>query len=513
MDTEEQAANRHKRPLLDGSSSVAAQDAKDAEEEPSLKKPKLTDLALNTGVHFTRCVTPPATHPASPELHRRGAGQSDVANESDDNKLGPSSQQQALAPAADLENAENGKVDSSGAMKPDVGSDENKTTGEIGNHNAPDSTMTNGEPHSEKPNIEAPLEKPAEAKFSFVVVRNDGTEDNIVLLMNAKKIFATQLPKMPSEYIVRLVMDRRHETLCLMKNDNLVIGGICYRPNSQQKFAEIAFCAIDSSEQVRGHGTRLMNELKERVKKQNISYFLTYADNYAIGYFKKQGFTKTISFLPENWQGYIKEYDGGTLMQCKIDKGVNYNKFSSMLKEQQLAIFRKIVKNTKAHYVYKGLNVNFANGETIDDEMEIPGVKECGWNGPPRLIGRRGKLDEDQTLPAALEKVYQQIYLHTNCWPFHKPVDVKQYPLYEEMIKEPIDMKLIRERLDNRYYETKDAFEVDIQKMCQNCRAFNGEGTTYAECADSIERFATSLIRRVLRSAPSLSSSALSSKS
>ena len=152
-------------------------------------------------------MTPPATHPASPELHRRGAGQSDVANESDDNKLGPSSQQQALAPAADLENAENGKVDSSGAMKPDVGSDENKTTGEIGNHNAPDSTMTNGEPHSEKPNIEAPLEKPAEAKFSFVVVRNDGTEDKIVLLMNAKKIFATQLPKMPSEYIVRLVMD------------------------------------------------------------------------------------------------------------------------------------------------------------------------------------------------------------------------------------------------------------------------------------------------------------------
>ena len=201
MDTEEQAANRHKRPLLDGSSSAAAQDAKDAEEEPSLKKPKLTDLALNTGVHFTRCVTPPATHPASPELHRRGAGQSDVANESDDNKLGPSSQQQALAPAADLENAENGKVDSSGAMKPDVGSDENKTTGEIGNHDAPDSTTTNGEPHSEKPNIEAPLEKPAEAKFSFVVVRNDGTEDNIVLLMNAKKSLQRNFQKCPASIL------------------------------------------------------------------------------------------------------------------------------------------------------------------------------------------------------------------------------------------------------------------------------------------------------------------------
>ena len=76
---------------------------------------------------------------------------------------------------------------------------------------------------------------------------------------------------------------------------------------------------------------------------------------------------------------------------------------------------------------------------------------------------------------------------------------MKQYPLYEEMIKEPIDMSMIRERLDNRFYETKDAFEVDIQKMCQNCRTFNGEGTTYSECADAIERFATSLIRRTLR--------------
>lgn len=29
-----------------------------------------------------------------------------------------------------------------------------------------------------------------------------------------------------------------------------VIGGICYRPYYEQKFAEIAFCAIKSEEQV-----------------------------------------------------------------------------------------------------------------------------------------------------------------------------------------------------------------------------------------------------------------------
>ena len=31
-----------------------------------------------------------------------------------------------------------------------------------------------------------------------------------------------------------------------------------------------------------------MNHLKEAVKRQYITHFLTYADNYAIGYFRKQ---------------------------------------------------------------------------------------------------------------------------------------------------------------------------------------------------------------------------------
>lgn len=39
----------------------------------------------------------------------------------------------------------------------------------------------------------------------------------------------------------------------------------------------------------------MMNHLKESVKKEGIHYFLTYADNYAIGYFKKQGVCVSLS--------------------------------------------------------------------------------------------------------------------------------------------------------------------------------------------------------------------------
>ena len=34
-------------------------------------------------------------------------------------------------------------------------------------------------------------------------------------------------------------------------NDNHIIGGICYRPYYEQKFAEIAFLAISGTEQVK----------------------------------------------------------------------------------------------------------------------------------------------------------------------------------------------------------------------------------------------------------------------
>jgi histone acetyltransferase len=131
------------------------------------------------------------------------------------------------------------------------------------------------------------------------IVTNDGKPDNLVKLVGLKSLFAKQLPKMPRPYIARLVFDRRHKSLAILSDDpqhkggdEEIIGGICYRAFPQMRFAEIAFCAVNSSHQVKGYGTKLMNLLKRHGVTEGIEYFITYADNYAIGYFKKQGFTK-----------------------------------------------------------------------------------------------------------------------------------------------------------------------------------------------------------------------------
>jgi hypothetical protein len=61
-----------------------------------------------------------------------------------------------------------------------------------------------------------------------------------------------------------------------------------------------------------------MNHLKEFCKRpeENIEFFLTYADNFAIVFFKKQGFKMPVTMPRERWAPYIKDYEGGTLMEC-----------------------------------------------------------------------------------------------------------------------------------------------------------------------------------------------------
>lgn len=91
----------------------------------------------------------------------------------------------------------------------------------------------------------------AAGALTFQVISNDGQRAHMIWLTQAKNIFAAQLPKMPREYIARLVYDRKHRTLIILKGGDRVVGGICYRPFPTQQFAEIAFLAISSSEQVK----------------------------------------------------------------------------------------------------------------------------------------------------------------------------------------------------------------------------------------------------------------------
>ena len=194
---------------------------------------------------------------------------------------------------------------------------------------------------------------------------------------------------MPKEYIVRLVMDRRHSSLALLKG-GVAVGGICYRPFPEQHFAEIAFCAVTASEQVKGYGTLLMNHLKEHVKRLGITHFLTYADNYAIGYFKKQGFSKSLLLPRERWFGYIKDYDGGTLMECYIHPTVDFLRVPEMLDYQRDFILRRIAEASQEATVFPGL-AKFQRGSAQAVNTNLGPVAEPSESAGGVLENDRGR--------------------------------------------------------------------------------------------------------------------------
>lgn len=56
---------------------------------------------------------------------------------------------------------------------------------------------------------------------------------------------------MPKEYIARLVYDRNHYSMAIVKRGWEVVGGVTYRPFEARRFAEIVFFAITGTEQVK----------------------------------------------------------------------------------------------------------------------------------------------------------------------------------------------------------------------------------------------------------------------
>lgn len=127
----------------------------------------------------------------------------------------------------------------------------------------------------------------------------------------------------------------------------------------------------------------LMDHFKTHIRQAypDMLHFLTYADNYAVGYFRKQGFSKEITLDRTVWAGYIKDYEGGTIMQCTMVRKVDYLNKAAIIEAQKEAIVSKIREMSKSHIVYPGLTAWMPNpaaegGVLPIDPKDVPGLRE-----------------------------------------------------------------------------------------------------------------------------------------
>jgi histone acetyltransferase len=248
-----------------------------------------------------------------------------------------------------------------------------------------------------------------------------------------------------------------------------------------------------------------MNLLKKNAVLEGLEYLITYADNYAIGYFKKQGFSKTISMPKGRFQGLIKDYDGGTMMECYVHPSIDYTRIPEMIQSQREFILSMVRLNSKSDkVVYPPLPTGWKPNtqgtkrgyEAATRAMSIPGVAEAGWTMHDLVSSTnatkendRRKINLKSEVLAIIHKVHQQQF----AWPFRTPVDTREVSDYLKIIKEPIDLSTMEKKAQKGYYESKKMLLLDMMKMVNNCKTFNDSSTTYYECAISLENYLSSI--------------------
>lgn len=333
---------------------------------------------------------------------------------------------------------------------------------------------------------------PPDPELHFRVYTNDNTDESCEALIALKNIFSRQLPKMPKEYIVRLVFDRRHVSLAIIRQ-NRIVGGICYRPYFEQRFGEIAFCAINGTEQIRGYGTLLMNHVKHHVQRDKLEYFLTYADNFAIGYFQKQGFSKTCTMPKERWVGYIKDYDGGTLMECYIHPAMDYLNTRAVLAKQRSFIYDRIRERSRAGEVYPGLEL-FGLGKRVASVMEVPGVLDAGWTDKQL---HRGATERDRNMSQAktgalLKTILEKLRASSSAWVFDKAVRHGDRKGEDDVAAKNVDqltLPVIMSRLKlGDFYRSREMLLADLRFMVRAGKERFAEGSGEADAAADFER-------------------------
>lgn len=342
-----------------------------------------------------------------------------------------------------------------------------------------------------------------------VVSSSDADADRGVLLA-AAHLFQRQLSKMPKEYVLRQVFDTKHATMALVGPAAEVVGGVCYRPFFERGFVEIVFLAVDYDFQVLGVGGFMMDLFKEVAKGEmrgkeweaadsvlgiyrhkcvaiddldalHVSvaaempgplYLVTYADNFAIGYFKKQGFSTDIRF--GGWEGVIKDYEGGTIVECKVLWEIDYLRKQEAIEEMRREVLQRMRAAGSIHVLYK---IDDYSG--IKGAADIPGVPGEAGTGR-EVAGDAGLLDR------FISYLISDLQSNAHAWPFLKPIDPEEVPDYYRVIANPMDLSTMLSKLESNKYKGLEPFVRDVRLMASNCMEYNGKDTQYYKCAQML---------------------------
>ncbi|KAG7238083.1 hypothetical protein INR49_031437 [Caranx melampygus] len=98
---------------------------------------------------------------------------------------------------------------------------------------------------------------------------------------------------------------------------------------------------------------------------------------------------------------------------------------------------------------------------------------------------------------SACEQLTVELVRHEDSWPFMKLVSRTQVPDYYDIIKKPIALSTIREKVNNCEYQTAGEFISDVDLMFSNCLQYNPRHTNEAKAGLRLQHFFHSELGRL----------------
>jgi hypothetical protein len=126
---------------------------------------------------------------------------------------------------------------------------------------------------------------------------------------------------------------------------------------------------------------------------------------------------------------------------------------------------------------------------TEDIQLHIASLQNCGIGDDSGNVKKLLALSGRRLVMKCLPIVINLIYHTEHGWIFKKPVDPTENcaPDYFDVIQKPMDLGLIRRRLESGFYQNLYSFESDVHLVFDNCILYNGAGSDLGAIAMNLK--------------------------
>jgi histone acetyltransferase len=157
--------------------------------------------------------------------------------------------------------------------------------------------------------------------------------------------------------------------------------------------------------------------------------------------------------------GYIKDYDGATLMQCSLYTQVTYTRLT-----ETLSLIKESIQVIRAHRCNQMKRAHpDAKFLSVDSSMTDLNHYDDLMNMDEQDMTNANESVDMNLLYITLKSVYQEIRSHSYSNHVQKRTLFHDYLSVQPLF--PIDLDTIQERLKTKYYQNAYTFTADVSRL------------------------------------------------